>query len=96
MMRFSVVCSMFYAQVCRGEICRNVLGRGTRVYTRYKRWSAKGFFWTLLSPLQSLKTLCMDVAPFKKLILTFLYNSPNPRDKNGKGHMRKIKSTCSG
>ena len=36
-------------------------GNWHTIYTRYKRWSESGFFWKLLTHLQSLKKLCVDV-----------------------------------
>jgi hypothetical protein len=58
-----------------------VLGRGTRVYTRYKRWGESGFFWRLRDHLQSLKKLCVDVV--------FAGGSLIPFHRHGSGALKK-------
>jgi transposase len=51
------------------------------IYTRYKRWSASGFFWRLLDHLQSLKKLCVDVV--------FVDGSLVPLHRHGSGAPKK-------
>ena len=60
-------------------------GNWHTIYTRYKRWSAGGFFWHLLYKLQSFKKLSMDVI--------FIDSSIVPLHRHGSGALKKERST---
>jgi transposase len=51
------------------------------IYTRYKRWSEKGFFWNLFNKLQSLKKALFDVV--------FVDGSIIPLHRHGGGALKK-------
>ena len=51
------------------------------IYTRYKRWSENGFFWKLLSKLQSMKELALDIV--------FVDGSIIPVHRHGGGALKK-------
>jgi len=56
-------------------------GNWHRIYTRYKRWSEKGFFYNLLSKLQNAKEVIMDVV--------FVDSSIVPLHRHGGGSLKK-------
>lgn len=53
------------------------------LYTRYKRWSQKGFFWSLLNKLQAAKEIVLDVV--------FVDSSTVPLHRHGSGALKKIR-----
>lgn len=56
-------------------------GNWHTIYTRYKRWSEKGFFWKLLYYLQSLKEIAIDIS--------FIDGSIVPLHRHGGGALKK-------
>ena len=57
-------------------------GNWHKLYTRYKRWSEKGFFWNLLSKLQAAKEIALDIV--------FVDSSTVPLHRHGSGAFKKI------
>jgi transposase len=56
-------------------------GKWHTIYTRYKRWSENGFFWSLLRHLQSVGQLLMDIV--------FVDGSLVPLHRHGGGAFKK-------
>ena len=54
------------------------------LYTRCKRWSEKGLFWTLLNKLQASSEIAVDIV--------FLDGSLIPLHRNGGWALKKVKS----
>jgi transposase len=60
-------------------------GHWHTIYTRYKRWSEKGFFWSLLSKLQGTKEALLDVI--------FVDGSIVPLHRHGGGALKKERTS---
>jgi len=56
-------------------------GNWHTIYTRYKRWSDKGFFWHLLNKLQNTKAITLDIV--------FVDGSIVPLHRHGGGSLKK-------
>lgn len=80
---YQFFCGILY--VLRTGICWRDLpeeyGKWHTIYTRYKRWSETGFFWKLLSKLQSMKEALVDIV--------FVDGSIVPLHRHGGGALKK-------